>query len=101
MDRDMGGPAFPQEWSTFEFDGDPAYNPKKRIYHHEKGLTVWDYYAAHAPKVSAEYVDRMRQREMSKIKSDPRYHERSEDQIVADCNVGYADAMIITRKQHI
>lgn len=38
-----GGPALPLEYSTFGFSG----NAWQRTYHHQKGLSLRDYLAAH------------------------------------------------------
>ena len=45
---DNGGQAFPGEYSTFEYQGDPAYVNKTRIYHHITGMTLRDYMAIDA-----------------------------------------------------
>jgi len=40
--------AFPNEWSTFEYKGDSAYCRPSRIFHHNNGMTLRDYFAGQA-----------------------------------------------------
>ena len=37
---DPNAPAFPQEYSTFEYKGDPAFVKETRVYHRVSGLTI-------------------------------------------------------------
>lgn len=90
--RDNGGPAF------------PLLNPKigyhADIIQQAEGLSVRDWFAAHAPEPSQDYLDMEYQLDRHRNPhNDPhKPQSRSPLQIKAQYRFAYADAMLAARK---
>lgn len=79
--KDTGGPAFPCDWIDNNSIGEQVVREQYQ------GMTLWDYFAAHAPNKPKNYGDVGKFAHLNSQKNEAKWR--------AD----YADAMIIERKK--
>ena len=83
-------------------DGGPAFPNVHSGIHPEigwdSGMTLRDYFAAHAPVIPEWYRVAWLDQERVKMKADSRYQMRDSFQSLTEWSFDYADAMLSARK---